>query len=516
MAVVIVDFLRDAKTGNGIPGRTVSLRTVAGNTEIATAMTDANGMFSFDLDDIGYPGPIYYIVGDGAGVFKRHSGQSFGQAGAIWFDAMREVLSGLGKGVMNGLAVSADGSGMKVSVAPGTALLKDGIPYYWEDTEEVAIAAADVANPRFDLIVLRTTRVGQAEQGKCELVAIAGTPDVSPTVPSPVATSATDDLVLAIVQVDAGASVIAANKVSDQRFMSGQEIVSVPFNGAGIAAGTVGNAQLDSGAVTNSKVAAGIDAAKIANGSVSNAEFQYINGVTSAIQTQLNAKADLSGAAFTGDVSSTGNVTVDASKNFIIDGGVGTDTFLGGDGFSNLVIGNAGGVAFGPGGLTTITSDGMSVAINKPISTSAVIATDVTAYGTGAFTSGVFRLEGDTVIRVAEASVNPTLTIGAAAGTGGSAAVSWVRGGSDSGGAVRVRCGASGTSTGTIVSVTFNTPKADSNYMVLFGEYSVAAEAARISITNKTTSGFEIRANAAPAADSQIDVDLLVVEVPAT
>jgi hypothetical protein len=45
---------------------------------------------------------------------------------------------------------------------------------------------------------------------------------------------------------------------------------------------------IDSSAVTNAKVAAGIDAVKIANGNVSNTEFQYLDGVTSAIQTQLN------------------------------------------------------------------------------------------------------------------------------------------------------------------------------------------------------------------------------------
>ena len=49
---------------------------------------------------------------------------------------------------------------------------------------------------------------------------------------------------------------------------------------------------IDNGAVTNAKVGTGIDAAKIADGSVSNAEFQYLNGVTSAIQTQLDNKAD--------------------------------------------------------------------------------------------------------------------------------------------------------------------------------------------------------------------------------
>lgn len=34
----------------------------------------------------------------------------------------------------------------------------------------------------------------------------------------------------------------------------------------------------------------GIDAAKIADGSVSNTEFQYLDGVTSAVQTQVDAK----------------------------------------------------------------------------------------------------------------------------------------------------------------------------------------------------------------------------------
>lgn len=45
--------------------------------------------------------------------------------------------------------------------------------------------------------------------------------------------------------------------------------------------------------ISNDEIKAGaaIDAAKIADGSVSNAEFQYLDGVTSPIQTQLNNKA---------------------------------------------------------------------------------------------------------------------------------------------------------------------------------------------------------------------------------
>lgn len=57
---------------------------------------------------------------------------------------------------------------------------------------------------------------------------------------------------------------------------------------------------IDNSAVTNAKVATGIDAAKIADGSVSNAEFQYIGGLTSDAQTQINAKQDtITGAATT-------------------------------------------------------------------------------------------------------------------------------------------------------------------------------------------------------------------------
>ena len=54
--------------------------------------------------------------------------------------------------------------------------------------------------------------------------------------------------------------------------------------------------------ITNAKVAtaAAIDATKIGGGAVSNLEFSYLDGVTSAIQTQLNAKqATITGAATT-------------------------------------------------------------------------------------------------------------------------------------------------------------------------------------------------------------------------
>jgi hypothetical protein len=66
---------------------------------------------------------------------------------------------------------------------------------------------------------------------------------------------------------------------------------------------------IDNGVVNNDKIATGIDAAKLGDGSVSNAEFQYLNGVTSAIQTQLDGKVD-ENAAITGATKT--KITYDA------------------------------------------------------------------------------------------------------------------------------------------------------------------------------------------------------------
>lgn len=59
---------------------------------------------------------------------------------------------------------------------------------------------------------------------------------------------------------------------------------------------------IDNGAVTNEKVASGIDATKISSGNVTNSEFDYLDGVTSSIQTQLNSKQ----ATLTNPITGTG------------------------------------------------------------------------------------------------------------------------------------------------------------------------------------------------------------------
>ena len=49
------------------------------------------------------------------------------------------------------------------------------------------------------------------------------------------------------------------------------------------------------------------DASKIADGSVNNAEFQRLDGVTSDIQGQVDSKLNLSGGTITGDTTLTDN-----------------------------------------------------------------------------------------------------------------------------------------------------------------------------------------------------------------
>jgi len=66
---------------------------------------------------------------------------------------------------------------------------------------------------------------------------------------------------------------------------------------------------IDDGAVTNAKVASGIDAVKLADGSVTNTELQYISTVTSNVQTQLDGKVD-ENAAITGATKT--KITYDA------------------------------------------------------------------------------------------------------------------------------------------------------------------------------------------------------------
>jgi hypothetical protein len=73
------------------------------------------------------------------------------------------------------------------------------------------------------------------------------------------------------------------------------------LNASNLTSGTLPEAQMPAltGAVTSyagtveTTLTAGVDAAKINTGVVSNTEFNYLDGVTSAIQTQFDARLNI-------------------------------------------------------------------------------------------------------------------------------------------------------------------------------------------------------------------------------
>ena len=107
--------------------------------------------------------------------------------------------------------------------------------------------------------------------------------------------------------------------------------VNVTWDSGSLSSEAISNLYVGILSKTNDAIPTGIGATKIADGSVSDAEFQYLNGVTSAIQTQLNAKqATITGSATTIDTESlTANRAVISNASQKIAVSATTDTELG-------------------------------------------------------------------------------------------------------------------------------------------------------------------------------------------
>lgn len=127
-----------------------------------------------------------------------------------------------------------------------------------------------------------------------------------------------------------------------QPALSGLSDVTITAAASGDFLRHNGTAWVDA-TILASDLPTGIDATKIADGTVTSTEFQYLGSVTSDIQTQLNAKAALAGPTFTGtpsaptaaaDTNSTQLATTAfvigqaASTNPVMDGTVAVGTSL--------------------------------------------------------------------------------------------------------------------------------------------------------------------------------------------
>ena len=107
--------------------------------------------------------------------------------------------------------------------------------------------------------------------------------------------------------------------------------INVTWDSGSLSNEAISNVYIGALSKTNDSIPTGINATKLADGSISNTEFQYLNGVSSAIQTQLDAKQPtITGSASTIDTESlTANRAVISNGSQKIAVSDVTDTELG-------------------------------------------------------------------------------------------------------------------------------------------------------------------------------------------
>ena len=209
----------------------------------------------------------------------------------------RNIGEGVKTGSLNELEVFADSTGMQVKVKSGQAMVRG---HYYQNTAELTltVTAADLSNPRIDTVLIEL----DPSANTIVLKVVAGTPATSPT---PTALVQTDSGVyqfkLAEVLVATGAITIIAGAVTDGRTYLGAFTGTVP--GSAIT-GEITVATMDGDRLLNNIDTATISSANVTSLNVaaisdltaSATELNYTAGVTSAIQTQLDAKAPLTPA----------------------------------------------------------------------------------------------------------------------------------------------------------------------------------------------------------------------------
>jgi hypothetical protein len=232
------------------------------------------------------------------------------------------------------------------------------------DWQAVSVADAAITNAKLANMAGGTVKVRDS---------------ASSGVPSDVALTTTQIL------IGDGAGVTAA-ALSGDVTMTNAGVVTIANDAveqAMIGDDAVGADQLASDAVVNASIASGaaIDATKIADGTVTSTEFQYINTLSSNAQTQINAKG-VGDAVLSADQSWTGSQRATA----VTDNDMSYD-MNGGQNFISTPSGNATltftNIANGQSGfLKLINSGGHTISLHANSKGDANLATTVTAAGT--------------------------------------------------------------------------------------------------------------------------------------
>ena len=217
--MIVSDSLHNRSNGNPISGVTVELFRASDDGSLGTTTTNADGVFTFDLEV--NPGPTYYKVTIGD-TTKRHS--TFGTQPVRDLDLSALVpwqtiwSNGVNPEYGSALAVTANGSNMVLTVGSGAGIA-DGQPFYLASPITRTVTTAHASQPRIDLLYAAVYNADSADMGKVEVVLLAGTPSSSPAAPAPTITNG-EYIPLAEIRVDASVTSIASNKVTDKRVMS--------------------------------------------------------------------------------------------------------------------------------------------------------------------------------------------------------------------------------------------------------------------------------------------------------
>ena len=132
-------------------------------------------------------------------------------------------------GELNNLVVEGYSGGMLVRVKSGTASVRG---FYFHNPSDllIPIDAADATNDRIDCVVMQmdiSAEAIDADDDPVQLTVVKGTPASSPVAPSLMNDDTVYDVVLAEVFIQAQASTIAAEDVSDERKFSNAEDFSI-------------------------------------------------------------------------------------------------------------------------------------------------------------------------------------------------------------------------------------------------------------------------------------------------
>ena len=184
---------------------------------------------------------------------------------------------------------------------------------------------------------------------------------------------------------DASSSGVPSDKtVADTQILigDGTGFTAAALSGDVTMANT-GAVAIASGVIVDADInaSAAIDATKIANGSVTSTEFQYINGLTSDAQTQINAKG-VGDAVLANDQSWTGSqratAVTDNDMSYDMNGGQNFNSTPSGNStltFTNIANGQS-------GFLKLINSGGHTISLHSNSKADANLATTVSTAGT--------------------------------------------------------------------------------------------------------------------------------------